>query len=496
MPSFPRNRPELQLPALAPDLIIASQGGQWRIERISEMLSLLSGAPPETLEGRPLSAAFSQTRPDLGELAREVASGGKPLDNVRVQLAGSNREATLVAAIHPGGLTDDYRGQRVLFAFRFPLPAEEQKAEAFHGIVGSSSATREVIRKILLYAASDASVVITGETGTGKELVARALHRESPRQGGPYVVMNCAAIAEELLESELFGHEKGAFTGALRTHRGRFERADGGSLFLDEIGDMPLHTQSKLLRVLEERRIERVGAEEEKEIDVRVLCATNVGLERAVGEGRFRADLYHRISVLRIHLPPLRERVEDIPALVSHFLDLFNRKYGRVIHRLTPEALQVLQAYLWPGNVRELRNVLERVYVETQAEVIGARAFGDWIRERQNFAPGGWDLDAGIDRRSSEPPLLAPFQPVRTARPLPLHGNPVFDAELIPPAAAGGNRPGHSTRPAELDREEIRQAYRSAGGNLAAAARLLGVHRATLYRYMKKLGISRDELAG
>jgi DNA-binding NtrC family response regulator len=330
--------------------------------------------------------------------------------------------------------------------------------------------------------------VVTGETGTGKELVARALHERSPRSGGPYVAVNCSAIAEELLESELFGHEKGAFTGAVRTHKGRFERADGGTLFLDEIGDMPLHTQSRLLRALEEGRIERVGAEAERKVDVRVVAATNVPLEQAVGQGRFRADLYHRLNVLRIHVPPLRERPEDIPALVDHFLQVFSRKYGRRIERLTAEALALLQAYLWPGNVRELRNVLERVFVETQGEVVGARAFAEWVRERQDFSPGRWGVEAAEIIRSES--IIPPYPLATAQRLLAAEPSTFMEAELV----ASGKPARRSTRPLELDAEEIGKAYRAAGGNLAGAARLLGVHRATLYRYLEKLRLRREDL--
>ncbi len=486
---------QTHLPAPVPDLVVSGQGAHWRVERITDHLARLQGTTARQACGRALNAVFRQTIPDLSELARDAAAAGETVEDVRVRIETPGGEAHLLATVHPGGLTEDYTRQQIFFSFRALMPGQDRTPHQFHGIVGISSAVSEVVRKIKLYAESDASVVITGETGTGKELVARALHLESERRQGPYVVMNCAAIAEDLLESELFGHEKGAFTGALRTHRGRFERAHGGSLFLDEIGDMPLHTQSKLLRVLEERRIERVGGEQEQEIDVRVLCATNVALERAVSEGRFRADLYHRIAILRIQIPPLRERIEDIPFLVDHFLEMFNRKYGRVIHRLTPEALQVLQAYLWPGNIRELRNVLERVYVETRADVIGARAFRDWVEERQSFAPGSWDLDAGVERRRNQPAVLGPWPAARGAHSLPPGGVRVFDAELVPAGGEiGMNSTRRQTQAAELDDEEIRQAYQAADGNLTAAARLLGVHRATLYRYMRRLGLRREDL--
>ena len=452
--------------------------------RLSPQLARLAGIAPEEGLGRSLARLFAGTVPPLTELAREVAGRQEPLTGIRVRFPGEEG-ITLAADVRPGGLSEDFQRRLVTFTCRPPAPAG--KVPAFHGLVGASTVMREVYRKISLYAPADAAVVITGETGTGKELVARALHEGNPRRKqGPYIAVNCSAISEELLETELFGHERGAFTGAVRAHRGRFERAHGGTLFLDEVGDMPLHTQAKLLRVLETGMIERVGAEAEQPVDVRIVGATNLPLEQAVGQRRFRADLYHRLSVLRIHLPPLRQRFDDIPLLIEHFLQSFNRKYGRRIERLTPEAVALLQSYLWPGNVRELRNVLERVYVETQAEVVGARAFREWIRERQDFAPGTWGVETL--ERSGRSPVVPPYPP--SDRPLLPNGRTgVLEAEILPP---GGRRA--STRPAELDREEIRRAYLAAGGNLTAAARLLGVHRATLYRYLEKLGLSRENL--
>ncbi len=476
------------LPAVAPDLVVAeAPGNRWQIRSISPSLAALAGISANQAKGRGLDGVFETTVPPLGDLAREVADKDQPLAGIPVRFAGG---VDLLADIRPRGLSEDYRSRLVAFGFRRQAPAEVRKKVAVGGMVGSSPGIREVFRKIELYSPTDAPVVVTGETGTGKELVARALHEQSKRHQANFVAVNCSAISEELLESELFGHEKGAFTGAVRTHRGRFERADGGTLFLDEIGDMPVHTQAKLLRVLEEGRIERVGAEAEQDVDVRVVAATNVSLERAVGQGRFRADLYHRLSVLRIHIPPLRERTEDIPHLAEFFLGQFRHKYDKPIRRLTPEAQNLLQSYLWPGNVRELRNVLERVFVETQAEVIGARAFAEWIRERQDFAPGSWDLkEAG--NRSLTP--VAPPYPLSSEQ-LLLEGRarPTLEAEILPGLNAG--RTAHTTHPADLDAEEIRRAYQAAGGNLTGAAKLLGVHRATLYRYLDKLGLSRADL--
>ena len=276
----------------------------------------------------------------------------------------------------------------------------------------------------------------------------------------------------------MFGHERGAFTSAVRAHRGRFERAHQGTLFLDEIGDMPPRLQAKLLRVLEEGVIERVGGERQVRVDVRLLAATNVSLEQAVQARNFRADLYYRLEVLRIHMPPLRQRLDDVPLLVEHFLRLLNAKYARQVRRLTPEAMALLQAYAWPGNVRELRNVLERVYVETAAEVIGRRAFDEWVAERSRFSPGGWDIDARQAAQAARPPLITPL-PDDAGR-LPL---------LLPPARSDDGLPP------PLTPERLQRAYRQAGGNITQAARLLGVHKVTLYRHMKALGITRADLA-
>ncbi len=474
------------LPVPAPDLILVEGPGEhWKVQTMSGSMAGRLGLDAGMAVGRIVDRVMPDAVPSLAELASDAVCAGRALLNIRVRL-GAHADLWSVD-VRPMGLSDDFRRREVALVFRpFDVSGREEPV-SLYGMVGSSPAIREVFRKISLFAPTDAAVVITGETGTGKELVARALHDQSLRPDGPFVAVNCSAISEELLESELFGHEKGAFTGAVRTHRGRFERADGGTLFLDEIGDMPLSTQAKLLRVLEEGTIERVGSEREQRVDVRIVSATNVPLEQAVGTGRFRADLYHRISILRVHLPPLRERVEDVPYLVEHFLNLFARKYGRRIYRLTPEAVGLLQSYLWPGNIRELRNVLERVFIETQADVIGARAFGEWIRERQDFLSE--QRDVRTQRHASGPAVMLPRSGERSPETLAGSETQVFEAEFY-----SSEDHGHTTRPVNLTVEGIRRAYADADGNLADAARRLGVHRATLYRYMKKLGLSRKVL--
>jgi two-component system NtrC family response regulator len=246
--------------------------------------------------------------------------------------------------------------------------AERHRVE---GIIGDSGPMQEALSLVRRVAPSDATVLIRGESGTGKELIAKAIHYASPRASGPLVKVNCAALAESLLEAELFGHEKGAFTGAIATRKGRFELADGGSLFLDEIGDLPAHMQVKLLRALQEREFERVGSSRPIAVNVRLLAATHRDLEALAREGSFRDDLYYRINVVTIALPALRERREDLPLLIDHFLKAFAAKNRKTIHGLTREARDALLRYDYPGNVRELENLIERAVVLTRDEVIG-----------------------------------------------------------------------------------------------------------------------------
>src|SRR6266542_2084017 len=237
-------------------------------------------------------------------------------------------------------------------------------------IVGSCPAMREVYKAIGRVAAQNVPVLITGESGTGKELVAQALYQHGSRAKAPFLALNCAAIPETLLESELFGHEKGAFTGADRKRIGKFEQCSGGTLFLDEVGDMAPLTQTKLLRLLQEQRFERVGGNETIQTDVRLLAATNRDLEELVAAGRFRSDLYYRLKVFTIRLPPLRERAEDLPLLVDHFVKRFSRELDKDVQRTAPETLALLQRYTWPGNVRELQSVLKETLLHATGPVL------------------------------------------------------------------------------------------------------------------------------
>ena len=320
---------------------------------------------------------------------------------------------------------------------------KSELGDRFHlrNIVGSSSAMRRVYDQIERVLESDISVFISGESGTGKELIAKAIHYGSLRSDGPFVDVNCAAIPEGLQESELFGHEKGAFTGALATHPGKFEQATGGTILLDEVGEMSPSAQARLLRVLQERRLQRVGGTKVIELDVRVVSASNRDLAQLVSDGRFRQDLFYRLVVFPIELPPLRERREDVPALVEHFLAKYAADAGRRIDRIQPSGLECLVAHDWPGNVRELENVIHRsLLVATGPELL----LTDLPRDlREGTDDGGETVVLGGEPRSLE----------------------------------------------ELEREAIRQALEHFGGNLSDVARQLGIGRSTLYRKLDHYGL-------
>ena len=241
----------------------------------------------------------------------------------------------------------------------------------FPGVLGASPRMKEIVRLLELVAPSEATVLLLGETGTGKELVAQAIHLNSPRRQGPFIVVNCAALPETLLESELFGHEKGAFTGATAKKEGRFLLAHQGTLFLDEIGELQTSTQAKILRVLQNREFEPLGSNRTVKVDVRIIAATNRNLESMVQQGTFRDDLYYRLQVFPLTLPPLRDRLEDLPLLAEFFLNQFRAKYHHRVKALDPEVLQVFRRYSWPGNIRELENTLERGIILCQGETLG-----------------------------------------------------------------------------------------------------------------------------
>jgi DNA-binding NtrC family response regulator len=275
-----------------------------------------------------------------------------------------------------------------------------QQTYDFTNMIGKTDKIQELFRLVKDVAATNTTVLIRGESGTGKELIANAIHYNSSRVKRPLVKVNCGVLAESLLESELFGHVRGAFTGAIKDKIGRFEMANGGTLFLDEIGDISLNMQLKLLRVLQEGEFERVGGTETIKVDVRILAATNKDLEEAMENGSFRNDLYYRLNVIPIEVPPLRERKEDIKYLVNHFVEKFNKIYGKNIHDLEPQAIKVIEGYPYPGNIRELENLIERIVVLSKSNVIKITDLPDYIR---NITPQGiestgeeMDLDRGL----------------------------------------------------------------------------------------------------
>src|SRR5271165_4017836 len=249
-----------------------------------------------------------------------------------------------------------HRRSRVAAVVRFGSADLDAKPRRFEQIIGSSPALESVLEQVAQVAPTDATVLVQGETGTGKELIARAIHNLSSRCGRPFIKLNCAAIPFDLLESELFGHEKGAFTGAIAQKIGRFELADKGTLFLDEVGDIPPALQPKLLRVLQEQEFERLGSTRTHQVDVRLVAATNRDLKEMVKRGEFRSDLYYRLNVFPVLLPPLRERREDIPALVTHFVEIYARRMDKQIEHISPETMSALSSHAWPGNIRELQN--------------------------------------------------------------------------------------------------------------------------------------------
>ena len=500
--------------ALTPDLLLALHPNTGPIiVDIAARLATWAGRPLSALLGEPFETTLHEILPDLPLVVAAFLRSGQPAQAsplTRVDRDGGQHTVMAHLTLRPGAAQQPYRLVSIRLDER-PQHAETRTthtpAAGTRELLGQAPAFRRMLHKIQIYGPTEAPVLITGETGTGKELVARALHACSTRSQQPFVAVNCAALSEELLESELFGHEKGAFTNAIRTHRGRFERAHGGTLFLDEIGDMPLRVQVKLLRALEEGIIERVGGEREIPVNVRLEAATNVTLELAVQAGTFRADLYHRLAVLRLHLPPLRQRREDIALLVAHFLRILDQKYQRHVRGLTPDALRLLTAYAWPGNIRELRNVLERVYVETLGDVIGRHAFDEWVEEREQFTPGAWDLTARQTALAARPVLVSPYPGMPHAVPRQLApGTALAPAIDVAPTAFTYLDQATSAQaptlamalhpvPQVLTQEHLLQAYRQAAGNLSEAARLLGVHRATLYRRMQTLGLTRADLA-
>ena len=349
-------------------------------------------------------------------------------------------------------IIDKALAQRRLLEENRQLRAEVHRRYSFHNIVGRSSRMQQVFDLVQRVADTRTSVLITGESGTGKELIAKAIHHNSRRKDAPLITVNCGAIPENLMESELFGHVRGAFTGAHANKTGMFAAADGGSIFLDEIGEMPMHLQVKLLRVLQERKIRPVGANHEVDIDVRVIAATNQDLEESIRETRFREDLFYRLNVIRVEMPPLRERLDDVPLIGRVFLKRFAEEMEKSIEDFTPEAMAHLMQYPFPGNVRELENIVERAVTLENTPMIQAQNLPHWV--------------AQPDQKSTFP--AGAFE-------LPDHG---FDLEAML---------------AELETGILQKALLKTGGNRTEAAKLLGISFRSIRYKLDKYGIAESD---
>jgi len=401
--------------------------------------------------GEPFDMALVDLRmPDLDGLAVLKQLAMIQPDLPVVILTAFATIETAIEAVNAGAfdyLSKPFRMEEIKIVVRRTLDARRLAREnlqfrqelraryGFEGLVGQSHQMVEIYKLIARMAALDTTVLIDGETGTGKELVARAIHGASARAARPFVVVDCAALPEALFESELFGHERGAFTGAFAARRGLLETSVGGTCFLDEIGELPAPLQAKLLRTLQEHSIRRVGGNDAIPVDVRIVVATNRDLRRLVADGGFRDDLYYRLNVVTITVPPLRERASDIPLLAQHFLEMFARRTGRAIKRLAPESVTLLSGYRWPGNVRELEHVIERAMALSSSETLLPDDFPPHLREERDRAPR-----------------------------LPADGMTLEDVK----------------------RWYVNKVLEESGGNKLRAAELLGIDRRTLYRILER----------
>ena len=415
---------------------------EWRIACFNRAAEEITGYSRESVMGRPCHEVFRTNICAEACALRYTMETGHPIVDLDVTIETRGGEevpvsiSTALLRDENGTVIGGVETFRDLRQVR-QLQKAVLKDYSFEDIIGKSARMRELFAKLDIVAVSGSTVLLTGETGTGKELFARAIHRLSSRSDGPFIAVNCGALPETLVEAELFGHVRGAFTGAIADKPGRVAMADGGTLLLDEIGDLPPGVQVKLLRFLQDLTFEPLGESKTRRADVRIICATNRDLAELVREGEFREDLFYRIDVIRLEVPPLRRRREDIPLLVQHFVDSLNALQGKAVTGVSGEAMKRLLAHSYPGNVRELENVIEHGFVLCPTGLI-----------RPEHLP--------LDRLSSPPE-----SPGRGARGL-------LD---------------------ELEREETMLALEESGGNRVQAARALGIHKTTLFRRIKRLGI-------
>ena len=420
--------------------------------------------------GKPCSEVFHSDKCETDCPVRWTLKNQKPVANCRERVLTAEDEARHVLKStyllrdtvgRPTGVIGIVRDNSELVA----LQNQATSLVRAHGFVTKNKRMQEILELIQTIKDTDTSILVLGESGTGKEMLANAIVHSSIRRNKPFIKINCSALTESLLESELFGHVKGAFTGAVADKAGKFELADGGTLFLDEVGDMSLTLQAKVLRVLQEKEFERVGANKTQRVDVRIIAATNKDLKEAIRKGAFREDLYYRLHVIPIQIPPLRDRKEDIPLLINYFLDLFNQKYRRSIQEVSSRALALLVDYPWPGNVRELRNAVEYAFVCTRGAILERPALPQEIQSWH----GNGASKAARERAPQEPP-----EPLRVA------------------SSAAPAPSGKDARLAIRDRDQLLALLARFGGNQSRLAKELGVGRTTLWRRMRELGIQEE----
>jgi DNA-binding NtrC family response regulator len=508
------------------------------VEPAVRLNALLEAADTKTEVVSPLDdlrGAIKRFKPDLIVLTGNLGDPGN-LQLVRDQLWNGTAVIGLADIEDPElrerlrtiGFTDIYTkpisADELYLAVRRVL--DRKRLTELTGLIGQSESIAEVLLKVEQIAPVSSTVIIEGESGTGKELVAQAIHKLSPRRGKPFIAVNAGALPETLIESELFGHEKGAFTGAAERRIGRFELADEGTLFLDEIGEIPPSTQVKLLRVLEERKLTRVGGTTQIPINVRVVAATNRPLRESMEEGRFRADLYYRLNVLSIYLPPLRERREDIPILVRRFIKEFSSQHDRTFHGISAAAMEILMSYPWPGNVRELRNLIESMVVLAPGREIGPEDIPRAIREgglarflpvhvgpvvRGAVGTEGRELEFLVRsmlelrlqveelRRRMDEERRDSREWLGEVQPSPALGsgaisNAIEAPDQPQPPSTLTITPGMTM--AEIERAAIEAALRETRGNRRRAAEILDIGERTLYRKLRDYGIAPEQVAG
>jgi DNA-binding NtrC family response regulator len=473
-----------------------------RVEAFALAQEFLASARPNKVDV-PSCLVLDVQLPGLSglDLQQELAKAGVQIPIIF--LTGHGNIPMSVQAIKAGALeflTKPFDDEDLLDAIQQGI-ARDQRARQqrdniaphnFGEIVGTSTTLRSVLNQVELVAPTNSTALILGETGTGKELIARAIHNLSSRSNRPFVKLNCAAIPSGLLESELFGHEKGAFTGAVSQKIGRFGLAHGGTLFLDEVGDIPLELQPKLLRVLQEQEFERLGSTRTVRVDVRLVAATNRDLAQMVAEKQFREDLYFRLNVFPIRVPPLRERVEDIPLLVRHYVDKYAQRMNKRIETIPEEAMALLCHYSWPGNIRELQNLIERAVILTRGRVLEI----PFAELKQSAKIATHQINGStLEAMAREDILVRELQNLIEQAVMLARGYTVENplAELALSAKVAANQTNASTREA-MERERILDALRESnwviGGPTGAAARL-GLNRTTLHTRMSKLGITR-----